>query len=489
MKAIIPPLLYRHPPPYSGKDDDPAKLREVADDVLTKMGYHEGSSCSKILFGPDNKIGKNLLNLIHSKDKYDTFLAEFPCLHLRKSRITTIFTANKNTGLFQLLQYMRDDNGNDWAKLISATHIDAATRNVRRLSTSLHLAFLTKFMQSLSDNKSKELQLDISTLPAEELCCKWDEEFINYINRGSKLNGTFALHKDMMMQLDSVLAIALAERLGGPTGYNLLLAAVKSTLPFSFVNGATSYAPYCSKLLLEHHRCGPFYKSLKQWLFSTPMKDGYVNLATDMKRELDHRYVTKCFRSGSTMSSVMRRMSLIDSLTEVHDLHPTKNRQKQKDDDLLGWEITKTDLTHIRPVVLKIMQRGGLSINTEDLPYNVYTESRHQLSSSMLDDNCGDVSTYLITKFLVHEKLCGLKSSDIPEISSLNGPKELIAKAKNSKGVTIKRSGRTSVAVPLTDRQQKEAKRKKILSSENKQVDALSSEMNACQALVKPDCS
>ncbi len=114
MKAIIPPLLYRHPPPYSGKDDDPAKLREVADDVLTKMGYHEGSSCSKILFGPDNKIGKNLLNLIHSKDKYDTFMAEFPCLHLRKSRITTIFTANKNTGLFQLLQYMRDDNGNDW---------------------------------------------------------------------------------------------------------------------------------------------------------------------------------------------------------------------------------------------------------------------------------------------------------------------------------------------------------------------------------------
>ncbi len=219
------------------------------------------------------------------------------------------------------------------------------------------------------------------------------------------------------------------------------------------------------------------------------MKDGYVNLATDMKRELDHRYVTKCFRSGSTMSSVMRRMSLIDSLTEVHDLHPTKNQQKQKDDDLLGWEITKTDLTHIRPVVLKIMQRGGLSINTEDLPYNVYTESRHQLSSSMLDDNCGDVSTYLITKFLVHEKLCGLKSSDIPEISSLNGPKELIAKAKNSNGVTIKRSGRTSVAVPLTDRQQKEAKRKKILSSENKQVGALSSEMNACQALVKPDCS
>jgi hypothetical protein len=46
-------------------------------------------------------------------------------------------------------------------------------------------------------------------------------------------NGTFALHVDMMKHCDEITAIALSERLGGNDRFNLLLAAVKSSLSFS----------------------------------------------------------------------------------------------------------------------------------------------------------------------------------------------------------------------------------------------------------------
>jgi hypothetical protein len=133
-KHILAPLLCRHPEPYAGGDDDPTKLREIANDVLVRMGHYEGDRGSKILFGPDHKIGKNLMTMIKQEKKYESFLPEFPCLHLRKSRITIIFSALKNTGLMQLLQYMRDHDSNEWAKLTTAQHIDTATRNVNRLA-------------------------------------------------------------------------------------------------------------------------------------------------------------------------------------------------------------------------------------------------------------------------------------------------------------------------------------------------------------------
>ena len=41
-----------------------------------------------------------------------------------------------------------------------------------------------------------------------------------------------------MLHCDEVLA----ERLGCPDGYALLLASVKRDLPYSFINGASSYA-------------------------------------------------------------------------------------------------------------------------------------------------------------------------------------------------------------------------------------------------------
>ena len=182
-------------------------------------------------------------------------------------------------------------------------------------------------------------------------------------------NATFALHKDMMNHLDHVLAIALAERLGGNDGYNLLLASTKQHITFGFLNGASSYAPYCVQLLYAHGSLGPFYQNMKASLFSTPIKGGIVNLATDTKRELEHQDALRGFRTGSTMPSVMRRLTLIDSLTGS-DQHSGESA------DNLGWGITDTDIWHIVPAALLIMRNGGLSTHPNLNPRNVYAQKK-----------------------------------------------------------------------------------------------------------------
>ena len=60
------------------------------------------------------------------------------------------------------------------------------------------------------------------------------------------------------------------------------------------------------------------------------MKSGVVNLATDTKKEMEHQDAMKGFRTGSTMVSVMRRLALIDSLTE------SSPQSKQSGPDNLG---------------------------------------------------------------------------------------------------------------------------------------------------------
>jgi hypothetical protein len=154
------PLLTRHPSPHSGRDDDPEKLREIADDVLTKMSYHDlrpENHRHKILFGPDHKIGKKLFLLQKSNPKYQVFLPEFRMLHLRKHKITVLFSAYKEAGLVHLLRYMRDDQIEDWKKLITAANIDLATRAVRRLAVALRLAFLPVSSAPLVRRNSRNL--------------------------------------------------------------------------------------------------------------------------------------------------------------------------------------------------------------------------------------------------------------------------------------------------------------------------------------------
>ena len=92
-KNITSPLLCRHPEPYFGRDDDPAKLREICDDLMVMLGFHDPEAVkTKILSGPDHKIGNNLINMI-KEDRYSHFLPEFPCLHTRKSRIVVALSA------------------------------------------------------------------------------------------------------------------------------------------------------------------------------------------------------------------------------------------------------------------------------------------------------------------------------------------------------------------------------------------------------------
>ena len=220
------------------------------------MGYltNVNMTANRILCGPDHKIGNCLLKLIAVNDKYASFLPEFPLLHLRKSMITILFSSYNDAGLIHILKFMRDDNRQEWSKLISAQHNDAATRNVKRIGMALHIAFLVSFV-------------------------KWSETLEKFLNEGSSTNATFALHRDIMQHCDAVLAVSLAERLGGQQGYQLLLAAVRATLPFSFVNGASSYGPYCLQLLYHHYSAGHFHSKLKETLSTTPIGKSQKNFA------------------------------------------------------------------------------------------------------------------------------------------------------------------------------------------------------------------
>ena len=485
-KHILPPLLTRHPQPFAGRDDDITKLKEVLDDVLTKLGHHDLATTDKekILFGPDHKIGNNLVKLRKGCQKYEIFVPEFPCLHYRKSKINNIFSAYKHAGLLEILQYMRDDHCNEWAKLITAEHIDVATKFVRRLSHCFHLAFLVAFMCHLEQSESTKLISALQSGRGNTTADEWHDSFTEFLKYGCNENATFALHKNMMDHLDHVLSISLAERLGGRDGYNLLLATTKQHIAFGFLNGASSYAPFCLELLHAHSQLGPFYQNMKKSLFSTPMKSGVVNFATDTKRELEHQDAMKGFRTGSTMVSVMRRLALIDSLTE------SSPQSRQSGPDNLGWTINDTDIKHIIRGSSLILRKGGVTTEPGLYPHNVYLPKKTILPQAILDKLSEEVGVYKIYKYLQKEELFGVTKSDIPDLNSIECPKDLLLKAKQSKGITMRRVCAKKISVmQKTERQCKEEKRVKVVAAQTKKIDCLSSDMNMCQALVKPDCT
>ena len=487
-KNVVPPLLTRHPPPAIGRDDDPSKIREILDDVLLKMGYEADPkrAVNRILCGPDNKIGKSLLNLLNVDKKYRAFLPEFPLLHLRKSKINILFSSYGEAGLVQLLRVMKNEDQEEWAKLVSIQHIDMATKHVRRLAIALHLAFLISFMDYIKSEDLHEFVDDMETGDCTDISSKWATKFQEYLAFGSSRNATFALHMDMMRHCDDVVAIFLSERLGGKDGYGLLLAAVKSSLLFSFVNNASAYAPYCVRLLCCHYSAGYFHRCLKEELYSTPFKESNRNFACDTKREMDHLDALKGFRSGSSVSSATCRMSLIDSLN-VTRVHQTESHTEQDDSDKLGWELSEVDLNHIFPATALILKRQGLSLVETQVPYNVYSSTPLVLPRSILDSCSEDVGKYLLLRFLQKEKLFGLDQVDLPKDKLLQGPADLVSRARRSKGVTLKRVIKSNVKTVRTERQTKEERRQKEVNKETKVVHCFSSENNACQALLNAD--
>ncbi|CAC5388681.1 unnamed protein product [Mytilus coruscus] len=414
-----PPLLARHPPPATGKDDDILKLKEILDDILVKTNHvNMQKNHEKILFRPDNKIGSNLFKLRETNKKYQHFLPEFPLLHLRKSKINNLCSAYQHAGIVHIFKYMRDDNVKEWKKLINPDNIDKATRYIRRLSLSLHLAFICKFMQTLSMEDAEVMQEHITNKTIFGTKCETD--FGLFMEKGKADNATSALHVDMMAHSDEVCAIAFAERLGREAGYYLLLSAVKTSLPFSFLSGASSYAAYCTKLLHEHFKSGPFYRRMKTTLFTTLHKGSNVNFALDSQREMDHQDVIKALRSDATVTSVLPIMSLIDTLNEVHDLtikntsrHNISTQEKSQE-ELLGIAMSETDIKYILRMTSLILRRDGISTEKNLTVFNVYELSPEILPESVLDETTKEVGRYLIKKFVAENNLFGYTKSDIP---------------------------------------------------------------------------
>ena len=183
-----PPMICRHPPPAIGRDDSITKLREVLDEVLIKSGNNSNSSLldSRILFAPDQKIGNNLLKLREQDTKYGVFLPEFPLLHLRKSKITNLCTGYKEAGILQLLMYMNDDEKEkDWMKLVEATHIEHATRNIKRLSLTIHLFLMVLYLRSLSADAASQFLLMLDSQNADDTI-KWAPMFDNVLKAAKR---------------------------------------------------------------------------------------------------------------------------------------------------------------------------------------------------------------------------------------------------------------------------------------------------------------
>lgn len=490
-----PPLLCRHPPPATGKDDDVLKLQEILDDLLIKSGNTNRKEVKKkILFAPDNKIGKNLLQLMKKDSKYEIFLPDFPPLHLRKSKIINLFAAYKDCGLTQILQYMKDEKEKEWTKLVTLDHIDMATRYVWRIQSALQLAFFLQFLLSLTVEESKQIIKDLDDLEQNplKLVEKWDAKYLEFIALGTSENATFRLHVEMAKHCQEVTAIYLGERMGGPKGYRLLLSAVKESIPFAFLNGATSYAPYATELLFQHYKSGIFYQNMKSVLFSTPYENSQANFGMDAQREMEHKEALRSFRSGGTLSSIIPRMALIDELNAAHQSRTTEKESLNDSTQEIyepGFDITENDLMHIIPTAVLIIRRGALETSTNIIPYNVYNKEKTMLSTAVLDSETISVGKYMVEKFVCKEGIFGYKSTDHPRADAIEGPKTLVDKVKKSKGTTVRRTKLRIVQMSKTDKQLKEEKRQKKVERMKKKIDALSSEMNACQALLKPDCS
>lgn len=71
--------------------------------------------------------------------------------------ITILCSGYKDAGLIQLIQFMRDDYTEEWQKLVSLQHINTATKVIKRLAVSLHLAFLIVLAKYDSDQRSSFL--------------------------------------------------------------------------------------------------------------------------------------------------------------------------------------------------------------------------------------------------------------------------------------------------------------------------------------------
>lgn len=278
-------------------------------------------------------------------------------------------------------------------------------------------------------------------------------------------NAAFALHIDMMTHCDQVIGLSLSERIGGINGYSLLTSIVKSSLPFSYVNGASGYAPFCTELLTAHYTASPYHQRLKESLYTTPIGNSDRNFACDTKREIHHRDVTKCFRSGTNVSAVRARMALIDLFNDVH-----KDYSVNTSADNLGWKITETDLKHKVPTAILIYKRGIVNLEECSVPFNMYESKSVALPTAILDCNSLQVGRFLLQKYVCVNKLFQYTSDDMPKLEDVCAPKPLIARLKTAKGVTMKRIANKPTVQIKTAFTEKEKERQKVVSGKQSRL-------------------
>ena len=152
-------------------------------------------------------------------------------------------------------------------------------------------------------------------------------------------------------------------------------------------------------------------------------------------------------------------------------------RQRYATNYILIWQ----EFWKIPGVESLVLRCGGLSLEQEEVPQNVYAKIVTPLSECILDETTNSIGKYLIFYFLCKSNRLGFTEKDMPNFAEVKGPKSW------SKGVTIKRATNKTVKLKKSEREEKEDKRLKQVSKEKRQIDCFSSDMNACQAVVKPD--
>lgn len=141
----------------------------------------------------------------------------------------------------------------------------------------------------------------------------------------------------------------------------------------------------------------------------------------------------------------------------------------------------------ILPLARLLLRSGGLCTELDQTPRNLYHPEKIQLATSILDKETYGIGQYLTMKYACQQGLFQLTPNDIPNIASVQAPKDLLQRLKTTKGVTLRRS--TLKSKIMTEREKKESKRITHVKKQSKVVNCFSSEMNIWQALVKPDCS
>ena len=289
------------------------------------------------------------------------------------------------------------------------------------------------YIQQLPDDDAAELIEELQCSRPDSLASKWDEHFQQFLDTMSEANASFQLHCDMMRHACEIVGINLAERIGGPKGYDLLRGSLKSSLAFSFLNGASSYAAYSTSLLADHCSAPPLVQGIKSRFFSVPYEGSQVNFGLDTVREEEHRKCKKYFRPRSTAHVIERRMKRMEEVNAMHDaraqcLFPAKEPAKHEPHP--NWKITARDVKYIIRGASLIVRRDGL-LDRCNVPYNLYTPTKVELSAAMLDKQSERCGEYLVYKHCCQEGLFEITKEEVQlRLSTLEGPTELVKKVK-----------------------------------------------------------